>query len=774
MKSTPTNKLNFLSGGGEMGERIREFDWSASPLGDPGGWPSELRTLVKVMLTSQQPMFIAWGPERIMLYNDGYAPMCANRHPWALGKPFEEVWADIIKDVGPIMDAAYAGIPTYMDDIEFLMTRHGQQVETHFSFGYTPVHDASDAVVGMFCTALEITAEVMQSRTAGAELDRLREMLAQAPSFMAVLSGPNHVFEITNQAYLQLIGHRDVLGKDVREALPEVAGQGFYELLDSVYLTGQPFVGRGVQIFLQRQPGAASEERFLDFVYQPIRSATGVITGVLVQGHDITDQKRAEMASAKSEARFRQLAQSLPNHVWTARPSGELDWFNDQVYAYSGSGHGELDGNGWAQLVHPEDVTDAAAAWQTAIESASAYKTEFRLRRFDGAYRWHLARATPIIDDAAQVVYWVGTNTDIEEQKTAELALRESELQVKLALSAAQMGVWQCEVVDGEFVNLRGDDKAIALLGGVSGEQSTFKTFASRISPEDRAGLGPAAEKALAPDGDGVLDIEYRILPRTGEKERWVHARAQALISFAGTRLVGTVRDISQRKEAEVRQQVLAAELQHRIKNTLAMVSAIATQTFRGDDVGERRTTFNARLETLARAHDLLTATTWESASLKDVLRGTLAAHDSGDDRIVIDGVDILLGPKQALSLALTIHELATNAVKYGALSTDEGMVHITWTNTGLDELGNGQFKFVWREADGPTVREPERQGFGTRLISRVLAADFSGSVRIDYAPAGVVCTLTAPVESVGTGAHLPGEAEKALYGLFPSRRPGG
>lgn len=761
MQLKPVNRPNFLSAGGEMGERIRQFDWDSNPLGDPNGWPSELRTLVQVMLTSQQPMFIAWGPARIMLYNDGYAPMCANRHPWALGRPFEEVWADIIKDVGPIMDAAYAGTPTYMDDIEFLMTRHGQQVETHFSFGYTPVHDASDEVVGMFCTALEITAEVMQSKAAGAELGRLREMLAQAPSFMAVLSGPNHVFEITNQAYLQLIGHRDVLGKPVREALPEVEGQGFYELLDNVYLTGEPFVGRGLQIFLQHAPGAPSEERFLDFIYQPIRSMNGLITGVFAQGHDITDQKRAEMASTQSEARFRQLAQSLPNHVWTAEPTGRLNWFNDQVYAYSGAAHGELDGAGWTGLVHPEDAPSADENWRAAIKGMSDYKTEFRLRRFDGAYRWYLARATPVIDEAGHLVYWVGTNTDIEEQKTAELALRESELQVKLALSAARMGVWECEVIDGSFVNLRGDDQALGLLGGVPGTPSTFETFASRISPEDRAGLGLAAQAALAPDGDGVLDIEYRIMPRLGEKERWVHARAQVLISPAGTRLVGTVRDVSHRKEAEARQQVLSAELQHRIKNTLAMVSAIATQTLRGDDILERRSTFNARLEVLARAHDVLTAKTWENASISAVLTSALAAHDSGDNRIVITGEDMLLGPKQALSLAMTLHELATNAAKYGALSNEEGLVHIIWTSTGLDELGNRQFKFVWRETGGPPVQKPERAGFGTRLISRVLAADFSGAVNIDYAADGVVCTLAAPVGSVGADMHA--HVEKVL-----------
>lgn len=763
MHPTPANRVNFLSAGGEMGERIRQFDWSTNPLGDPRGWASELRTLAQVMLTSQQPMFIAWGPSRIMLYNDGYAPMCAHRHPWALGQPFDEVWADIIQDVGPIMDAAYAGVPTYMSDIEFQMTRHGQQVETHFSFGYTPVHDATDDVVGMFCTALEITAEVMQSRASGAELDRLRDMLAQAPSFMAVLSGPRHVFGITNQAYLQLIGHRDVLGKPVREALPEVAGQGFYELLDNVYSTGEPFVGRGLQIFLQRAPGAAREERFLDFIYQPIRSASGLITGVFAQGHDITDQKRAEIASAESEARFRQLAQSLPNHVWTAKPSGDLDWFNDQVYAYSDVARGKLDGAAWTDLVHPDDVLGASAAWLEAIESASPYKTEFRLRRFDGAYRWHLARATPIIDDAGQLIYWVGTNTDIEEQKTAELALRESELQVKLALSAAEMGVWQCQVINGKFVNLIGDDRAITLLGGKPGEQSSFEKFASRLHPDDRAKLGPAAMQALDPEGDGILDLEYRIVGRSGEKDRWVHARAQALSSPLGKRLIGTVRDITHRREAEAMQGILSAELQHRIKNTLAMVNAIASQTLKGEDILDRRLAFSARLEALAQAHDMLTSSSWQGAPIQSVIESALTPHMSAEERFVIDGIHLDLSAKQALSMAMTIHELATNAVKYGALSVPGGTVRVAWTTDAADEAGNRQFRFIWQESGGPPVEEPTRKGFGSRLITRVLAADFEGKVSIDYAPTGVVCILASPINSVMATdqvvTHTPGGA---------------
>lgn len=755
MLLSSSSTLSFLAGGGEMGERIRSTDWSATPLGRPETWPGSLRTLVQVMLTSPQPMFIAWGEQRTMLYNDGYAPMCANKHPWALARPFAEVWADIIEAVGPIMDAAYAGVPTYMDDIEFLMTRNGQQVETHFSFGYTLVHDEADHIAGMFCTALEITSQVSQGKLSGAELNRLRDMLEQAPSFMAVLSGPEHVFEITNAAYMQLIGHRDVIGKSVRQALPDIGGQGFYELLDGVYSSGEPFIARALPALIQRLPDAAPEQRYMDLIYQPIFGTGEQVSGIFVQGHDITDQKHAEIAAATSEARFRQLAQSIPNHVWTSLPDGNLNWFNDQVYAYSGASAGELDGDLWAAIVHPDDIASAATAWAAALATSTPYKTEFRLRRADGNYRWHIARATAVFDVEGKVSYWVGTNTDIEDQKSAELALRESELRVKLALAAAEMGVWECRVANGQFVDLIGDARALVLLGGQAGKSSDFDTFAARIHPDDRAALAPAAMMALDPNGDGVLDIEYRVLPLNDAPEHWVQARAQAMRDERGdVRLIGTVRDITQVKDAQERQVVLSGELQHRIKNTLAMVSAIATQTLRGDDIADRRASFSARLEALASAHSMLMATTWSSASLRSVLDGALAPHRSDAAQFEIEGPDIELSPRQALSMALAIHELATNSAKYGALSVDSGAVHITWSLDAIDERGNPAFKFIWEEVGGPAVIEPTRKGFGSRLITRVLAADFGGIIGIDYRPHGVVCSLVAPTDSVKPGAE--------------------
>jgi PAS domain-containing protein len=159
-----TRRLDLLSGGGGTGALMRARDWSASPLGPPGCWPQPLRTLVGIMLASTQPMFVAWGPARAMLYNDGYAPMCGARHPWALGRPFDEVWSDILADVGPIMDRAYAGESTSMDDIRFVMHRHGHPEEAHFAFSYTPVRGEDGAVAGVFCACIETTGRVLAER----------------------------------------------------------------------------------------------------------------------------------------------------------------------------------------------------------------------------------------------------------------------------------------------------------------------------------------------------------------------------------------------------------------------------------------------------------------------------------------------------------------------------------------------------------------------------------------------------------------------------------
>lgn len=209
-------------------------------------------------------------------------------------------------------------------------------------------------------------------------------------------------------------------------------------------------------------------------------------------------------------------------------------------------------------------------------------------------------------------------------------------------------------------------------------------------------------------------------------------------------------RDVTEQKRVEQQREILAGELDHRIKNILAMVVAIAHQTLRAPATLEAASkAFVARISALGEAQSILTRSSWESADIDIVIRGALAAHQNGadDPRFLIDGPSLHLPPSKALSLALAIHELATNAAKYGALSTDKGRIDIRWS------MGEEHLRLAWRESGGPAVTEPEHRGFGSRLIERALAAEFRGKVRIDFAPQGVLFELVAPVKGLAASA---------------------
>lgn len=295
-------EIEFLAGGGTVGALMRAHDWSGSPLGSPDSWPQSLRSVVGLLLNSRFPMFVAWGPELGFLYNDAYSEILGAKHPRAIGAPFAVIWSEIWDDISPLIDAALAGEATYRENLPLLMRRKGYDEQTWFTFSYSPVRDESGKVAGMFCACSETTDTVLTQRRATDERARLVEMFRQAPGFMAMLSGPEHVFELVNAAYIELIGGRDPTGKSVRKALPEITGQGFIDLLDRVYSTGEPFVGRSVAVDLQHGQGVI-EQRLVDFVYQPVRDESGMVSGIFVEGQDVTDRVRAELALREQERR---------------------------------------------------------------------------------------------------------------------------------------------------------------------------------------------------------------------------------------------------------------------------------------------------------------------------------------------------------------------------------------------------------------------------------------------------------------------------------------
>jgi PAS domain S-box-containing protein len=255
--------------------------------------------------------------------------------------------------------------------------------------------------------------------TLDAERQYLRRLFEQAPGFVAVLGGREHVFELVNTAYRQLIGHRDVVGKPVREALPEIEGQGLLQVLDDVYWTGKPFIGQGVALRLQRERGAPLEQRYLDFVYQPIFDAEGRVTGIFVQGHDITPQKELEAEREALLEQHRFLTEAIPQHVWTADATGELTRVNQRVLDYLGTPEDQVLGSGWVRYLHPDDVARCLSVWAESLRTGREYEVEFRLRRADGTYRWHLARAVAMHDASGAVSKWFGTNTDVDDRRRA-------------------------------------------------------------------------------------------------------------------------------------------------------------------------------------------------------------------------------------------------------------------------------------------------------------------------------------------------------------------
>ncbi|HEY7511231.1 MAG TPA: ATP-binding protein [Vicinamibacteria bacterium] len=419
-------------------------DWAQTPLGPVEQWPQSLKLAVGICLNSRFPMFVWWGEQLVNIYNDAYVPILGQRHPRAFGRPARESWEEIWPVVGPQAEAVMTrGEATWNERVLLVMERHGYTEETYFTWSYSPIVDERGRIGGLFCACKEETATVQAERERDlllkqleAERARLATAFAQSPAFLAVLNGPDHVFEFVNERYLNLVGRRDVVGKPAREALPELEGQGFFELLDRVYTTGEPYVGTDTRVLIRRTPEEGLEETYLDFVYQPMRRPDGGTAGILAHGVDVTEKKRGETALRQSEARFRELADAMPQIVFTATPEGEVDYFNQRWSEYTGLPVGAVDFESWRDVHTEEGLRRVMEAWPQALRTGQPYEIEYLLRRYDGMFRWHLGRALPIRDEQGRIVRWFGTNTDIHALKNFERSLERSESRFRLLSDA--------------------------------------------------------------------------------------------------------------------------------------------------------------------------------------------------------------------------------------------------------------------------------------------------------------------------------------------------
>jgi signal transduction histidine kinase len=314
MSPTQHAKDLIFSAPGEMAERCAAFDWDATPLGPVEGWSGSLRTMAGAVLASRNPMLLFWGPDLIQIYNDAFRPSLgpstgpASRHPRALGMPAAQFWTDVWDVIGTqIQGVMERGEAVWFEDLHLPIERgDGELDNAWWTYSYSPVRDDDGSIAGTLVVCLETTESVTARAAIEFERKRLADLFRHAPAFLCVLRGPRHVFELTNENYRKLVGFRDVIGKPVREALPELTGQGYFELLDRVLETGEPFIGEGMEVAIQSSANGPLQQRRVNFVFQAITEHDGSRSGVFVHGVDVTEILEARAAAeeanrAKSE-----------------------------------------------------------------------------------------------------------------------------------------------------------------------------------------------------------------------------------------------------------------------------------------------------------------------------------------------------------------------------------------------------------------------------------------------------------------------------------------
>lgn len=360
------------------------------------------------------------------------------------------------------------------------------------------------------------------------------------------------------------------------------------------------------------------------------------------------------------------------------------------------------------------------------------------MRRHDGVWRDFAVRAVAALEADGAVREWIGVHTDITERKRVEERLREGEARFRAMADSAPAPVWTTSAEGGiTFAN-----EAFAEFAGRRAEDLLGDAWIRLIHPDDVAEVGARRAAARqAAEGPRAYGFEARFLCGDGVY-RWMVANARPQIDGRGQfqGYIGMAMDMTETKTAEARQRLLINELNHRVKNTLASVQSIVRQTLRPEETPEPvRDRLIGRLLAMSAAHDVLTRESWEGAALEEIVREGLApfVDDQDSDRVAISGPALRVGASTALSLALAVHELATNAAKYGALSAPGGWVVVAWEQTGEDRA-----VLTWTERDGPPVRPPERRGFGTRLLERGLAGDLGGQPELTFAFEGVRAVL--------------------------------
>ncbi|ACK84169.1 PAS/PAC sensor hybrid histidine kinase [Methylorubrum extorquens CM4] len=533
--------------------------WNATPLGPPHTWPVALRTLCDVIDGSAQPMFIVWGAQRILLYNQPYAAILADKHPAALGRDFLDVWSEVAQDRTPLVKRAYAGEAVQMADITLLMHRNGASEEAHFSFSYTPVRGEDGQIAGFFCACLETTPQVLAERQRQVVADRVRAALA-IQTVGIIHWGPNFGLTEVNEAFLSMTGFSrdEAIGKTWQELTPAEFWPASEQAVEQVLTVGEA-VPYEKQYY--RQDGS----RWWG-LFAPRKVEDGVIEFVL----DVTERKEAEERLREREQRLQLILDSATDYaILTLDPERRVTSWSPGAARTFGYEAEEILGKSGDLLFTPEDRQAGVPEEEAATARQNGHAPDVRWhQRKDGGRVFVSGSNNVLRDPSGTEIGFLKVARDETERRRAEEEVRETEERYRLASQATNDAIWDWKLATD---HIRWNE-AVETLFGYRGEEvePSGAWWKAKIHHDDRARVVAGITAAIEGESD-TWTTEYRFERRDGTYAD-ILDRGTVLRDRCGraVRMVGAMHDLTPHKKAEAMLRQLNETLEHRVVQEVA------------------------------------------------------------------------------------------------------------------------------------------------------------------------------------------------------------